>query len=705
MNPTTLDEKEIFYQAAEIRDAAQREEYLRQACQSDMLLRQSVDAMLTDHDQATRLFQEVLTDFTLDKDLQADTASDDGPDPDLGTTIGPYRLVQRIGEGGSGIVYEAEQETPVHRKVAFKVLKPGMDKRRVMNRFQAERQALELMEHPNIARVLDAGVTHDGRPYFVMELVPGTRITEHCAKNAVPLAARLELMQQVCSAVHHAHQKGIIHRDLKPSNILVTMVEGTPVPKVIDFGIAKATAGISAEWTLQGGPVGTPAYMSPEQIHGSRDIDTRSDIYSLGVVMYELLTGRPPFEQDEPSETGTNDLRDRPLNEEPRPPSQLARQSGAVRLEWNEDLDWIVMTAIDRDRDRRYETVRGLSQDIAHYLANEPIHARPPGRLYRLRKLVQRNLLASTAIAAGILALAVGFTTSSLLYVKAQAAERLHAEAEQKQAQLRAEAEEREYVAKAAILLLQNKPAEADAEIQRMGGMLMQPSVEATNVFRQLANWNAMRGDWRAAAHRLLALSRVNRFDDSDMTENATRDLVPLAPALIEAGDVDAYRQFEKLLLDRLAHTNNPIAAEHILKICLLLPPSGDLLTRLEPAASVAEDSLPNPALVPINWLEAWRCFALGLWNYRVGHYEKAVSLLTTALEAANNETVTNVCSLAVRSMAFQKLGQTREAAADLAWAESLVKTKFAGPLGFDNQGVWNDWLYARILVGEAAQK
>jgi eukaryotic-like serine/threonine-protein kinase len=514
----------------------------------------------------------------------------------------------------------------------------------------------------------------------------------------VPLAARLQLLQQVCAAVHHAHQKGVIHRDLKPSNILVTAVEGVAIPKVIDFGIAKATADMPAEWTQQGGPIGTPAYMSPEQLNGSRDIDTRSDIYSLGVVMYELLAGRPPFERDGPSTTGTCDLRQRLLNEDPPPPSKIFRQNGTIRPEWNEDLDCIVMTAIDKDRERRYETVRGLSQDIGRYLANEPIHARPPSRFYRLKKLVQRNRLASAAVATSILALVFGFTTSSMLYMKAEAAERV-------QAQLLAETEEREHVAKAAILLLQAKPDEADAEIQRMGGMLMQPSLEATNVFRQLATWNAMRGDWKAAAQRLLALSRVNRFDDSDMTENATRDLVPLAPALIEADDIQAYRQFEALLVDRLEHTNNPIAAENILKICLLLPPSPELLKRLESAATVAEDSLPNPAIVPINWLESWRCFALGLWYYRVGNYDKAVSLLTTALQASRNEIVTNACSLAVRSMALQKLGQSDDAATDLSTARNLVRAKFAGRVGFDSQGVWNDWLYARILLREATKK
>ena len=698
MNQTPLDENEIFCQAVEIRDPAQREEFLRQACNANPPLRQSVDALLADHDQATRLFQDVLTDFKLDADPIADIA---GNDPELGALIGPYRLISRLGEGGGGVVYEALQETPVHRTVAIKFLKPGLDKTRVMNRFDAERQALELMEHPNIARVLDAGVTPDQRPYFVMELVRGVKITEYCSKNALTLQERLQLMLQVCSAIQHAHQKGVIHRDLKPSNILVTESEGACVPKVIDFGIAKATADAQAQWTLQAGPIGTPAYMSPEQIRGSKDIDTRADIYSLGVILYELLAGVIPIDADDsqtsPSSTSTSTS--------PLPPSQILRRNTSDAIARNDDLDWIVLKAMDKDRENRYETVRGLSQDIARFLANEPIHARPPSRLYRFKKLIQRNRLASAAIAAGIFTLCAGFTVSTLLYLRAKSAERLHALAEQKQSQLRAEAEERECVTKAAILLMQNKTAEADAEIERMGGMLSQPSVEATSVFRQLSTWNAVRGDWKAAGHRLLALSRVNRFDDSDMTENATRDLVPLAPALIESGEIQSYREVESLILDRLEHTNNPIAAENILKICLLLPPSSDLLKRLQSAAAVAENSLPNPQIVPVNWLESWRCFALGLWYYRTAQHDSSIFWLSASLNGLNNETATRACALSVRSMALQKSTRSEEAVADLQLADSLIAAHFAEPPGFINQGVWNDWLYARILLREAQGK
>lgn len=710
MVPTTKDEEDVFCEAVEIKDVSQREAFLQHACKSIPGLRQSVDAMLADHDQATRFLQTVAADLKFDKDAaSSETAA---PDRDIGTTLGPYLLARRLGEGGGGVVYEAQQESPVHRKVALKILKPGVDPHRVMKRFQAERQALELMEHPNIARVLDAGVTTDGRPYFAMELVQGTKITAHCTQHSLPLAARLQLLQQVCSAIQHAHQKGIIHCDLKPSNILVTIAEGQPIPKVIDFGIAKATASAPADWTVHGYPAGTPAYMSPEQIRGSKDIDTRSDIYSLGLIMYELLAGRPPFDKDEPSKTGTSDLRQRLLREEPSPPSRFLGKGDGFQLKWNEDLDWIVMTALEKDRERRYATVRGLSQDIARYLANEPISARPPGRMYRMRKFVRRNRLASGAIAAGLIILVAGFTTSSLLYLKADAAERKQIQlraaaelAEQQQSKLRAEAEERAHVAKAAIFIMQNKTEEAEAEIQLMGGMLTQPSVEATNVFRKLAVWNALRGDWKAASQRLLALSRVNRFDDSDMTDNATRDLVPVAPVLVEAGDIQSLHQFEDMLTQRFEHTNNPIAAEQVLKICLLVPPSHEIMARLNSLAVTAENSLPKDTNARLNWLQAWRCFAMGLWHYRIGDHKQSIRLLNQAMTAPKNDLVINACCLTVRSMAFQKLDKQSDADADLAKAKAMIDHRFTSPLEMDNQGLWHDWLTARILLVEASGK
>lgn len=686
------DEETLFDEARRISDPRERADFLREACGSDARLLRAVEGLLADHERASALF--LRSRAALGMPVNFAQASMEAPDPEIGTQIGPYGLVRRLGEGGGGVVYEAAQESPVRRAVALKILKLGMDTRRVIARFEAERQALALMEHPNIARVLDAGATETGRPYFVMELVHGTRITDYCERNDVPLPGRLRLFQQVCAAVQHAHQKGIIHRDLKPSNILVTEVDGMPVPKVIDFGIAKAVAaplGRGTLLTLNDQPVGTPACMSPEQFLGG-DVDTRSDIYSLGVVLYELLAGCPPFDNDELLDAGFDEMRRRVQHDEPPRPSARAPH-GAAQLRG--ELDWIVMKALEKDRERRYQTVRGLSEDIDRHLADEPVSARPPSRLYRLRKLVRRNRLASAAIVAAVLFLAAGFTTSTLLFLRAQAAER-------QQARLRAEAEEREHVTRAAILIMQDRMREADAEIRSMGGTLTQPSLEATNVFRELAVWNALRGDWPAAAQRLLALSRVNRFDDTDKSDNATRDLVPLAPTLIEASNLEAYHDFCQLLLDRLGRTRNPVAAEHVLKSCLQLPPDPATLERLVPVALVAEESLSSATFAISDRLDAWRCNVLALWNYRRGDDARAILWATRALTLEDDERARQAYGLAVRALSLTRLGRANEARSDIERARGLVEANFSRPLEFNEGGYWHDWIATRLLLAEA---
>jgi tetratricopeptide (TPR) repeat protein/serine/threonine protein kinase len=356
-----------------------------------------------------------------------------------GTLIGPYKLLEQIGEGGFGVVFMADQHQPLRRKVALKIIKPGMDTRQVIARFEAERQALAVMDHPGIARVFDAGATASGRPYFVMELVKGVPITEHCDQNQLTPRQRLVLFQDVCQAVQHAHQKGIIHRDLKPSNVLVTVSDGKPLVKVIDFGVAKATGGQLTDKTLFTGfaqMVGTPLYMSPEQAGLSADIDTRSDIYSLGVLLYELLTGSTPFGKERFAEAAYDEIR-RIIREEepPKPSTKLStsdtlpsiaanRHTEPARLskEIRGDLDWIVMKALDKDRSRRYETASSLALDVQRYLADEPVLAGPPSVLYRVQKFARRNR-AMLSVAA-VLVAAVLSAVASLGWMVSDRAER-----------------------------------------------------------------------------------------------------------------------------------------------------------------------------------------------------------------------------------------------------------------------------------------
>src|SRR5438093_2797381 len=465
--------EEAVFEAALQLPADQRAAYLDQSCAGDADLRRRVEVLLGAFERAGGFLKQPATP---ERTVRFSLPPTEKP----GDRIGRYKLLEQIGEGGCGVVYVAEQEEPVRRRVALKVIKLGMDTKQVIARFDAERQALALMDHPNIAKIFDAGVTDSpqnvaqasppassrgaspgvgpggetppkpagedaratlsaGRPYFVMELVRGIKITDYCDQHHLPPRERLDLFIQVCRAIQHAHQKGVIHRDIKPSNILVTLHDGVPVPKVIDFGIAKATQGRLTDQTVYTAFeqfIGTPAYMSPEQAEMSGlDIDTRSDIYTLGVLLYELLTGKTPFDPKEllaaglhqtrptlrevtpvkPSTRLTQDLVGDDVRrlkskseEEIRASSRRLLQTKDLIHALRGDLDWIVMKCLEKERSRRYETANGLATDITRHLNNEPVAARPPTRSYRFKKTVHRNKLAFGAAGAIAVALLSG---------------------------------------------------------------------------------------------------------------------------------------------------------------------------------------------------------------------------------------------------------------------------------------------------------
>jgi WD40 repeat protein/serine/threonine protein kinase len=430
MSEPAGDAEAIFLAALDRATPQERAAFVEGACAGRPALRQRVQALLAAHDELHG---------PLDAPPYRAATIDQAPLVEKpGTHIGPYKLLEQIGEGGMGVVYMAEQQEPVRRMVALKIIKPGMDSGQVLARFEAERQALALMDHPNIARVFDAGATPDGRPYFVMELVKGTPITAFCDANKLPARQRLELFVPVCQAIQHAHQKGVIHRDIKPSNVLIALYDDKPVPKVIDFGIAKAAGQPLTERTLHtgfGAIVGTPEYMSPEQATFNQlDIDTRSDVYSLGVLLYELLTGTTPVDKARFKDAAILEMLRVVREEEPARPSvklstTAARASIAATRGTEPDklaqllrgeLDWIVMKALEKDRNRRYETAAGLARDVDRYLQDELVEARPPSVGYRLRKLVKRHRGPVLAAALVLLALVGGIAGTTWGLFEAQ---------------------------------------------------------------------------------------------------------------------------------------------------------------------------------------------------------------------------------------------------------------------------------------------
>jgi len=735
-NPKTNPPREvvqaIFLGASSLPDSPERRAYLQSACGENQQLRATVEEMLAAQAESELFFEKGKRAIGRLELAEADAKAVEPETPalaeDLKIEDGRFKLLQKIGEGGCGTVYMAEQQKPIRRRVALKVIKLGMDTRNVIARFEAEQQALALMDHPNIARVFEAGATSAGRPYFVMELVKGIRITDYCDQHQLDTRERLELFLKVCGAIQHAHQKGVIHRDIKPSNILVTLHDGVAVPKVIDFGIAKAIEGKLTDQTLFTAYehfIGTPAYMSPEQaIISGLDVDTRSDIYSLGVLLYELLTGRTPFETNQLMKQGLDEWRRTLQDKEPQRPSVAVttlegseRQMVAGRRHADApqlistlkgDLDWIVMKALEKDRQRRYETANGLAMDVQRYLSNEPIVARPPSRVYRFQKLVRRNWVVFAAGGAVAAALVIGLSMTMVMFFRARESERRQMElrevaewAQANEMALRQQAEARAKISEAVLLVRQEHLEQAARLLEDVSRLPAEPSLDAVWVFRSVGEFLARKGQWREAGKFFRALVEIDKFDNWDVV---TLDYQCCGVVLAEGGDVAAYEQFRRLATTGFFNTPNADAASRVLKTCLFQPMTDETLKELKPLGDSVEKWIEG---LDRKTMDQWLTIPVSLWKFRCGDNNGALDYCRLKLEARE---VSPACLATIRliaAMIYQQRGETADAKAQFVLAREVINAGFHPQLERGNRGtgMWFDWVAARILLREAAEE
>jgi len=716
------DIKTIFGKALEIDSAASRAAYLEAACAGKVALRAEVESLLAALNEAGSYMEGPAAARTIE--MPAEPPGTTAP----GTVIGQYKLLQQIGAGGMGVVYMAEQAAPVRHKVALKIVKPGMDTREVIARFEAERQALALMDHPNIARVFDGGATETGRPYFVMELVRGIPITDYCDENNLPVHERLELFITVCHAVQHAHQKGIIHRDIKPSNVLVTLHDGRPVPKVIDFGVAKAIGQQLTDKTLFtqfAQMVGTPLYMSPEQAElTGQDVDTRGDVYSLGVLLYELLTGTTPFERVRMKQAALDEIR-RMIREED-PPSPSARLSttagetqtavaahrrvdprGLNRL-MRGDLDWIVMKALEKDRTRRYETANAFAADIGRYLSDEPVEACPPSSAYRFRKFARRNrgvLGAAALVGTGLIATLIGLLISNGLIREEQGRtreERTRAVQAQKTSEKRAEQ------LRQSVLDLQTTH-----RLMELGRILLAEErwddaaaafTRATELIPEYAGpWDARSELYTRVGLFDLAADDLNRAYQLQQPES-WRWMV-LAILRLHVGDVAGCHDVSAHMRQQIRETGTPGFAKDAIRAAVLLPGvAADFRELVELAQS----------LVNVEPANAYLRYLLGLAYYRAEQFAQAAAELQEALTlwpAWNAKRI----ACPVLAMAFHRLGREAEARSALAEAARAIDEWTEQSCRSNNGGNWRvhqcvgtfpvpwfDWVECRLYYREA---
>ena len=745
------DEKSIFADAIEYEDLARREAFVRSVCGDDRLLLQRVMTLLESHDKPSHPLDRspvrpspVRPSPVRPSPVDADTKVTSNPRGDqnvdgtvvdrVGQTIGRYRLIQPIGEGGFGLVYLAEQTEPVRRQVALKILKPGVASSEVLARFDAERQAVAMMDHPNIAKIYDAATTEDGRPYFAMQWVRGEAMTTFCNNRHLSIHDRLRLFCYVCAAAEHAHQKGIIHRDIKPSNVMVAVEDDGPVVKVIDFGVAKAITpdGIDRPFqTRRHSMVGTPLYMSPEQAAMDVDIDTRSDVYSLGVLLYELIAGVTPFDRERLDRCGYDEMRRIITAETPPRPSE--RMSNAAQVDKpigaiDPDLDWIVMTAIEKDRDRRYGSAAAFRDDIGRYLNNQPVVARPPSRRYRIGKFVRRH---RSAIAGAVVVAAslIGALAVSLYQASVAIEQRDQKEVALRQAIEAKEEVERfaEHLKRANTLMSEARSDEIAGEVADADATLSEAAALVPQYYLawlQRGSLRASQGQWEDAAEDFAKALELEAPVASRLWDG-------VAALFWLTGRADEYGTLCRRMIDHDMKSIGHLRPETV-RACLVSPegvngfdpssmlsrigrwteawdrrserpdragrfsgrPSGRLsgrrmarLRRPPPPGGEGESGPPrrqDPREV-LQTVAAWM-------QFRAGNDAEAATLLD---RVAGDQSPVGATAIALRSMVQKRLGRDDEAAESLAVAKRMAADD-------SWSGRWSDLVELLVLVREA---